>query len=1200
VEHQGVNKFLLIITSILGLLVAAILVGPSMINWNNYKTDLTNGVERLTGRKLTINGDIEISIFPAPAVVANDVYLSNSDRASAKNMFSLKSLEIRVALGPLLGGQVKIQTVHLIDPVIELQRFADGHTNMDFLFIEEDLEVKNPEVQIGKTSLVEASKDMQLGENVSAFSLDNFSIENAIVTYRDDMLERIETIEKFDATFAAASPAGPFASAGNMVVGGLPLEYTISIDRIIEERTAPFSLTISLIPGQTKTSFSGAIIGLDETPRFEGLVKATGKNLAELVQFARPKSSLPGLLGQEFGFEAKVAASAEAADISELSVSLGNAVAKGSAGLIVKGTPNVDISLALDSLDLDKWLAFPKIRAAITGVSKNKKIKIEETEPISKVSLDLPDKAGTSAPNGSTELSDFMDVKFNITAKSLAFNSGLVRHARLSVELSDGEVIISHASAKLPGNADVALFGFVLTEEALPRFDGKMEVSVGNVRGMMDWLDAPMPPVPADRLLKIVLSGDLQATQNMISVSQLDLQFDSSRLTGSAAVKLAERLSVDADLVLDRLNLDAYLSSSKTRAISANKLDVQNSAPKATTKLKPREGVTIAPLAALKNFDANFKSRIKTVVYGNAQVRNINLDLSLLNGIINVRHLSVEKLAGSTFKARGSFSNIEGIPKMKGVSIDANFSDLSRFFRLLGGNIPQISIGMGNVTLAGKIDGPVLTPLVELELEGAGANIMTSGKMSFLPLVGGFVGNLKVVHGNLVGMLKSLGSNHQFGGKLGGFDLDSAIKADKTGLTLGNLKAHVGHVPVNGTIKILLGGPKTKVEADLNTGRIAVNQFLPVSAESLLEEKAPSFAPVRSLGEPTLKGSTDFSPGRWPTNPIDLSYLEIFDADIKLRSKSLVHGKYSINNSVLEATINAGVLQIDKLSGDLFGGTVNATATAKAASPLTIESRVSLNNLSLEKGLLAAIGESPAKGRAGMDIKLASSGYTVSDLVAGLEGGGSIGLEGINVSRGGKGTSLSSVLGLLSELNNVGGRLSGKRANAGLADIIGTFKVSKGIAQSGDLTLASSMGNGQAQGKVDLSRWLINVAGQFEISQNFIGKVLNNGVSATSKLPFSIRGDLDAPNVKLDTSKLLSGGLIIKGLDSILKKKGVGSLLQNIIPGLTGSSKSSQPSSPSTADEGSVPPPSPPQPSQNQQRLPPKDFLKDLLNGLSR
>ena len=43
-----------------------------------------------------------------------------------------------------------------------------------------------------------------------------------------------------------------------------------------------------------------------------------------------------------------------------------------------------------------------------------------------------------------------------------------------------------------------------------------------------------------------------------------------------------------------------------------------------------------------------------------------------------------------------------------------------------------------------------------------------------------------------------------------------------------------------------------------------------------------------------------------------------------------------------------GVLQVNKLSGELFGGTINATATAKATSPLTIESVVSLNNLILE------------------------------------------------------------------------------------------------------------------------------------------------------------------------------------------------------------------------------------------------------------
>jgi uncharacterized protein involved in outer membrane biogenesis len=1202
VEQTGVNKFLLVLASILALFVAAILIGPSIINWNNYKADLTNEVERLTGRNLTINGNIEISIFPAPALVANDVYLSNSEGASAKNMLSLESVEVRVALGPLLGGQVKVQTVRLINPIIELQRFADGHTNMELSFGEEDREVKNSEAPIGETPLTQASEDTQSGRSRPRFSLDNFSIKNASVIFRDDVMGRIQKIENFDANFAAASLIGPFASTGNMVVRGLPLEYTISIDKIIEERTAPISLTILLNASRIKTTFSGAIVGLDETPKFEGLVKATGENLAELIQFVNPEWSLLGLVGQEFGFQGKVVASAEAVDISELSVSLGDAVATGSAGLNVKETPNLNIGLAIDSIDLDKWLALPTIRGAMTSAPTSEptseQTKVEGGEPSTTVSLEMPNKPRAEKPDGPIVLPNNVDVTFNITAKSLTLNNGLVRQARLSAELSGGEVNISHASAKLPGNADVALFGFVLTDEALPRFDGKMEVSVGNVRGMMNWLDAPMPPVPADRLLKMTMSSNMLATQKKVSVSEIDLQFDSSRLTGKAAVKLAKRLSIDVDLILDRFNLDAYLRSAKPTVKPA----VQSATPTPAKKIKPSEGVSMGPLAALKNFDANFKSRIRTVVYEGAQVKNINLALSLLNGTINVRHLSVAKLAGSTFKASGSFSNIGGIPEMKGVRLDAKFNDLSRFFRLLGASVMLDSKAMGTVTLAGKIDGSALNPLVDLKLQGAGASIKTNGKISFLPLVGGFDGNLKVMHGDLAGMFKSLGINYRSGGRLGGLDLESTIKADLTGLTLGSLKAQVGTVPVNGMAKILLSGPRVKIIADLNTGRIVASRYLPVSVDAFLEETVHSvsvalLAPGRPLGKPAVKRLADFSPGRWPTDPIDFSPLEKFDADIKLRSKALVYGSYSINNSVLAATVSSGILQIDKLNGELFGGKINATATAKATSPPTVESTVSLKNLSMEKGLMAIISDSPASGRAGMDVKLASSGYTTSDLVAALAGGGSIDLKGINVSRSGKGTALSSVLGLLSKLNKIGGSLSGKKAGAGLADIAGTFNVSKGIAQSGDLTLVSSIGNGQAQGKVDLSRWLINVDGQIEMSQNFIGKILKKGPSTPSMLPFSIRGDLNAPNVKLDTSKLLAGGLNIRGLGSVLKKKGIGGLLHDIVPGLGGSSQNPQPSSQSPATGGSVPPQPPPE---QQQQLQPKDFLKSLLNGLGR
>ena len=189
------KKLLQGIAILLCLLIAIILVGPSLINWNNYKADLINEVERLSGRQLDIKGDIEISILPAPAVIAEDVSLSNSVGASAENLLTLKSLEVRVALGPLLGGKIKVQTVRLIDPVIELQRFADGHTNVDFFFINNELKDEKPEMQIGDIELAESTEILKPNESVSRFSLDNFSIQNARLNYRDDMSGRTETIE---------------------------------------------------------------------------------------------------------------------------------------------------------------------------------------------------------------------------------------------------------------------------------------------------------------------------------------------------------------------------------------------------------------------------------------------------------------------------------------------------------------------------------------------------------------------------------------------------------------------------------------------------------------------------------------------------------------------------------------------------------------------------------------------------------------------------------------------------------------------------------------------------------------------------------------------------------------------------------------------------------------------------------------------
>ena len=126
------KRVLWAIGGLLVLLVAAVLIGLGLVDWNQYKGDIQNQARDATGRELIINGDISITVFPAPALIANDVLLANIEGAASKNMLRLKYLEVRIALMPLLASRIEVERIKLVDPEIELEVLADGRKNWVF------------------------------------------------------------------------------------------------------------------------------------------------------------------------------------------------------------------------------------------------------------------------------------------------------------------------------------------------------------------------------------------------------------------------------------------------------------------------------------------------------------------------------------------------------------------------------------------------------------------------------------------------------------------------------------------------------------------------------------------------------------------------------------------------------------------------------------------------------------------------------------------------------------------------------------------------------------------------------------------------------------------------------------------------------------------------------------------------------------
>jgi len=1246
-----VKKILWAIAGLLVIVAAAVLIGPGMVDWNQYKSDIQTQAKNATGRDLVINGDISIAVLPKPALIAQNVLLANIQGAASKNMVRLKSLEIRIALAPLLGGQVKVEQVKLVNPEIELEVLADGRRNWVF-------EVGGQKATTGKTATVPlpagpapAPSPAPAPGSVPPIALDNVSVENGTLTYRDAKGGILERIEKINATFAAASLAGPFETAGGLKVRGVPLNYDLNVGEIIHARTVPFNLKLGMTPGALALQMNGTLVGIADTPKIKGKIKGEGTSLAAVIQAIRP-GALPGPLAQAFGIEAAVTAGADGAEAKGFSVRLGSTQATGDVNVTLGKKANVAVRLAANRIDMDKWLSLPEASAQAAGPSK--------TEP--KPPVSTPAGGGGKAAAGTAmSLPGDVNASLAFSAEAITYRNGVIRNALMNAELANGEITLSQLSAQFPGGSDLAVFGFVTVAKGEPRFEGELESTVNDLRGVLKWLGTEIKDIAPDRLRKMTLATRVVAGPENVQLTGLDLQFDSSRLTGGVTLALTRRLSFGADVTINRLNLDAYLpkpgvtkkAEPKAAAAASDKGKDQG---KDQGKDKSQAAAPFAALKPLTLLDANLKARVKTLVFRGNPVKNAFFDGTLYNGKLDIRRLSIARAAGGALSAAGTLDGLGGEPKAQALTFKANAADVAKVLQLVGETPPPVLKGLGPVAVDGRIDGSLLAPKIKVNLTGAGATATLFGQIDGLAIVptakkltlqlkakdatrllklagvgaatakklgpvtvaGVIDGNLltpaitldvkaaggsvaiygtvntlpigdmanvtvNVRHPNLARLLRTVAQGYRPSGKIGALDVSARLRGGPKEITLTELMLKAGAASLSGDVVAGLTGARPNIKANLNAGAIVIDPFLPAQKTAALWR-----------GLKIIPVATRRRNSRWSSDPVDLSGLDGIDAQIALKSPSLQFQKYKLNNADLSLRLGNGQISADKLTGVLFGGALQATAKATTTTRPRIETVVAVENVNVGAATRALTGKAVASGKMGLRANLKTSGASIAGMISGLAGNGSVRMKGVDVKQGNTGTMMAGALGLVTALNQFSGAFGGANKAAGLVDLSGSFNIRNGIASSRDIKVAASMGDGTAAGTIDLPRWLIDVKGQVQLSQNFLTALISRQTNRniTQSVPFTVRGRLDKPTINLNTSKLPGGALPIPGIDKLLKKapKGVGSILQGILGG-----GAPQPQ-PSPAPSGNEPPP--PQPQQPQQQPQQVDPVQQLLKGL--
>lgn len=1089
------KRLLFGLLALLALLVAAVLIVPSFVNWNTFKPELVAQVRKATGRDLAIDGDVRLKVLPSPALAVSGARFANIEGAPTPDMATLKSLDVRVRLVPLLTGEIQVESVRLVEPTVVLERLADGRAGWQLAALAGDDTGGGPPLR-----------------------LDLLEVDNATVIYRDLASGQEIRITALSFTGSAVSATGPFEAKGDGRLGDLPVRFEVRSGDFATGRPVPL-LAIFGLQGQSgKLAVAGTVSRGKDGAAFAGTIDAEAADPAALLARAGLVLDLPAPLQGKLDLDGKLEATATQLAANDLTLRLGETQATGAVSVALAGTPSIDATVALNRVDLDALLA------ANTGAASEVP------------ALPLP-PAGIQA-------------SLNLSVDGVAWRQGVLRQVRLQASLHEGTLTIGQFGALLPGGSDLQLLGTVDAVDGAPRFEGQVEMSADNLRGLLTWLQVDAGQVPAGRLANMALTTRLRATPTLVEVYGLNLRLDASTITGGMAFLIQQRPSFGIDLAVDRLNLDGYLPRTADEA----------GAP------------TVPPLAALDRFDTNFKLKVGKLTYNRMPIDDVAVDLSLVGGALDLRQATVANLAGASAslaasgtglgqanaaidaKLRLLANDITGLARLAKVELPVPPASLGKadLSLALAGTAARLDVDLtallgearltakgavaealrqpradlvvefGHPSLAGLsrlLDLPVaplqgsdsavaITAAVkgngnEVAVDGTvravGATLTTGGRFSELQAEPKLDIAVNLQHADLRGFLRGLGVAYDPAlRQLGGLGMSARLTGGAAALDIADLKAVLGPVQLEGTGALQLDGPRPHVRADLKTNQVIADFFL---------------APMVPGGGGPGGGAAAAMPaaGRWSREPIDLTGLGAVDADIELAASQISFDRYDFIEPRLSLGLREGVLSVAPLTGTLFGGQVKLTGELASRPRPALKLDVDLQGADLRQALVTAVGQDQLSGRLNLTGSFATSGASEWALVSGLNGdatvsGGDGAVQGIDMAL------LSERLGRLNKLPDFLDLVA--RATGGgqtrLHTLAGTWQVRDGVARTADTVATLDASRAETAGVVHLPAWEVDLDTRLTLTEH----------PDAPPVGIDITGSLDNPRRQVQTAAL--------------------------------------------------------------------------------
>ncbi|MGH7125463.1 MAG: AsmA family protein, partial [Stellaceae bacterium] len=964
------------------------------------------------------------------------------------------------------------------------------------------------------------------------------SIEDGTVSYRSG--DTLKTAEHITLKLTGDAVSAPLHAEGNLTLLGTALSISADVARL-GRAELPLSLTLSSEPVGS-AEFTGSLLFEGPKPQAKGKLTLKSTNPAAAAALVGI-DAFPAELSKPAHITGDLDAAVGAIALDHVSLELGDIKGDGALRATLGASTAVTAKLTVNAFDVDQFVAE---RAARAGSGPGK-----APQPTA-ANASLPEKPGP-AESERWRLPPGVTATVDLGVDAVTWRKGVMRQVRLEASVEGGKFDITRLGALLPGGTDLAIVGSVDEIAAVPRFVGTVKAAADNLRDLLRWGGVAVEGVPADRLRRATISSRLEVDDRLMEVRALDLTFDASHLTGAATVAMRDRLALGARLTVDQLNLDAYVSGEPAPTAPAPAAPA--TAPATAGGALTRVTVLQAIADALVRFDANVDASVDTLIWRGQPIRKMRVTGTLENRDLTLRELSVNDLGGAQGKLSGYFQGIGTTEPKTQFAFDMRGPELGRVLRLLSSSVASADT-FGAFSLGGEVERQVGRFSLDTDVEVGGGKLHVIGD-SPAPDTWALTASLEHPSFNRLMHLATSRYRPQ-GGELGPVKFEGTMEWSPGSAVMRKFTAAVGGVDVNGAVQIALGG-RPMVTATLTLDDLAIDKFMPARQTASLDMPAGPLAPgvvLAQAGAGPLRGASE----HWSRAPIELDFLEPFDADVIVVANSLSWASWRIEEPRVKLALKDSVLGVSRLSGRLFGGSLAASGSVEASATPRFRVAAQLAGADFKQALATA-GTSRLEGSFDLDASLMAAGANPHELVSHLDGTVSLrGRDGVI-----DGVNVPAVNQRLAQVKGLGDLASLlKAATSGstrFSKLEGSFKLADGVARSDDLHLVVEGGDGAGTATVDLPNWIL-------FSRTDVRMV---GVPGTPPLGVSLKGPLEQPDWSLDFSAIVRA-FANHAVDRLLGPQ----------PGTPEQSGAAQPD---TA------------PGDQPKRLKPKDVLRDLLKS---